>query len=94
MDKKLKTLFSFQEFIKDPELLSLKEETEGKYGTLLTDSELELAFGGQGDQTIIINSIVSFNTKDGIKQGKVIDINPSQYNIEGYGWINKEDICE
>lgn len=42
MEKKLKTLFDFQRFQKNPRLASLIENTEKKYSNELSDDDLEL----------------------------------------------------
>lgn len=59
MDKKLRSLFSYQEFENDPGLKNLLAETEERYetiGTLLSEDELALAWGGQqGGEDIIPN---------------------------------------
>ena len=95
MDKKLKTLFNYQEFEKDGELISMKEEAECRYGSLLTDDELGLSFGGNNVGFLpIIFDTVNFHVGEEIKQGKIIDVKKNQYLIDNYGWINKNDICQ
>lgn len=94
MEKKLKALFSYQEYEKDPELLKMKLDTEDKYDTcLLTDEELSFAFGGKQDEDSLLNTIVSFNTQDGIKTGTVIEIKGNKLLIDNFGWIDVTDIC-
>ena len=48
MKEKLFKLFSFQEFVRDSELLDMKSSAEGENLGLLNDTQLNLATGGKG----------------------------------------------
>lgn len=41
-ERKLKKLFDFQKFEKNPELLKIKEQTEDRFGKLLNEDDLAL----------------------------------------------------
>ena len=79
----------------------MKLDTEDKYDTcLLTDEELSFAFGGKQDEDSLLNTIVSFNTQDGIKTGKFLSEKNASYYISNranktvYGFIPIKTIGE
>lgn len=92
MKKILKKLFSYQEFENDKELLKIRIDTEAKYDSApLSDEALGFAYGGT-NTNLQTGMIVSFKIGNEIKSGKILEINGSQVNIEGFGLININQI--
>ena len=52
-DRKLKELFSYQEFKQDKELEVLMNEAQLNYGVALSDFELSLVLGGTGEDKLV-----------------------------------------
>lgn len=91
-DDKLKTLFSYQDFIKDSDLINMKREVEKSDCRILSDDELEHASGGM-IPPLIIGQVVTISTLDGkTKTGIVSDFNADRILVDSVGWVNKDDI--
>lgn len=90
-DDKLKTLFSYQDFIKDSELINMKREAEDGGFRLLSDDELACASGGV-IPIIFVSQFVSVATLEGVKTGKALDFSGDKVLIENIGWVDKKDI--
>lgn len=93
MDNLLKTLFSYQDYEKDPDLLRLKEETEDKYSGLLTEDELAFAVGGNSEYSILEKEVkVKIGGTELI--GKIVDIKPDMVLVDTVGWVDRKNIFQ
>lgn len=100
---KLKTLFDYQEFVKDSDLICMKTDAES-INCILTDDELAMASGGSPTAGVmpiifaqsILNLTINVNMPTGTIKGKIIDVNGSKILVDSVGWIDIKDtdLCQ
>ena len=100
---KLKTLFNYQEFEKDSDLIFMKAEAENYGNNLLTDEELAMVSGGSQNEVMpiilgqqLIGASVIVASTSGPITGNVVDVEGSRVLVDSVGWVNLEDtnLCQ
>ena len=100
---KLKTLFDYQEFVKDSDLICMKADAEN-VNCVLTDDELAMASGGSPTgvlpiifaQAQLVGVVAGVNTANGIVKGNVVDVKGAKVLVDSVGWVDIKDtdLCQ
>lgn len=97
---KLKSLFEYQEFVKDPDFICMKADAES-INYALSDEELAMASGGlSNDNNIekaeLIGRRVIVHTANGEISGNIIDVDKTRVLLDSVGWVDIKDtdLCQ